>query len=46
MWGTHVWSVYRDTLTFKKAGPPGVQMPTGLVVKPWRATGTFTQAQA
>ncbi len=46
MWGTYIWSVYRDTLMFKKAGPPGIRMPTGLVVKAWRATGTFTQAQA
>jgi hypothetical protein len=30
--------VYKDTLTFKKAA--GIAGPTGLVVKPWRKTGT------
>jgi len=35
-WGPYIWSVYRDTLTFKKAS----QGPTSLVVKPWRKTGT------
>ena len=40
VWGPYIWSVYRDTLRFKKAGPPGIAMPTGLVVKPWRKTGT------
>ena len=37
---TYIWSVYKDTLTFKKAVPPGVVIPTGYVVKPWRKTGT------
>jgi TRAP-type transport system periplasmic protein len=36
IWGPYIWSVYRDTLTLKKAG----QGPTGLVVKPWRKIGT------
>jgi TRAP-type C4-dicarboxylate transport system substrate-binding protein len=40
VWGPYIWSVYKDTLTFKKAPPPGVQIPTSLVVKPWRRTGT------
>jgi TRAP-type transport system periplasmic protein len=40
VWGPYTWSVYRDTLTFKKAGPPGETGPTSLVVKPWRTTGT------
>jgi TRAP-type C4-dicarboxylate transport system substrate-binding protein len=41
IWGPYTWSVYRDTLTFKKAGWTGdTQGPTGLVVKPWRKTGT------
>jgi TRAP-type transport system periplasmic protein len=36
VWGPYAWSVYRDTLTFKKAWPAGAdQGPTGLVVKPW-----------
>jgi hypothetical protein len=34
IWGPYTWSVYRDTLTFKKAGPG--PMPTSLVVEPWR----------
>jgi hypothetical protein len=38
--GPYIWSVYKDTLTFKKAVPPGVEIPTGYVVKPWRKTGT------
>jgi TRAP-type C4-dicarboxylate transport system substrate-binding protein len=38
VWGPYIWSVYKDTLTFKKASP--APMPTGLVVKPWRKTGT------
>jgi hypothetical protein len=38
VWGPYIWSVYRGTLTFKKAGP--ALMPTGLIVKPWRTTGT------
>ncbi len=37
VWGPYIWSVYRDTLTFKKAG--STPMPTGLTVKPWRKTG-------
>jgi TRAP-type C4-dicarboxylate transport system substrate-binding protein len=40
IWGPYTWSVYRDTLTLKKATAPGVPSPTGLVVKPWRKTGT------
>jgi TRAP-type transport system periplasmic protein len=41
VWGPYTWSVYRDTLTFKKAWPGGGdQGPTGLVVKPWRKAGT------
>jgi TRAP-type transport system periplasmic protein len=36
VWGPYTWSVYRDSLTFKKADlPGGFQGPTGLVVKPW-----------
>ncbi len=38
--GAYTWSVYKDTATFKKANPPGVEEPTGMVVKPWRRTGT------
>jgi TRAP-type C4-dicarboxylate transport system substrate-binding protein len=34
IWGPYIWSVYRDTLTFK-----GVQGPTSLIVKPWSRTG-------
>ena len=34
IFGPYIWSVYRDTLTFKKNGPG--PMPTGLVVKAWR----------
>lgn len=33
VWGPYIWSVYRDTLTFKKAA--SAPMPTDLVVKPW-----------
>jgi len=33
VWGPYIWSIYRDTLTFKKA--EAVPMPTDLVVKPW-----------
>ena len=33
VWGPYIWSVYRDTLTFRKAG--AAPMPTDLVVKPW-----------
>jgi TRAP-type C4-dicarboxylate transport system substrate-binding protein len=41
IWGPYVWSVYRDTLTFKRDGwTGGIQGPTGLVVKPWRTGGT------
>jgi TRAP-type C4-dicarboxylate transport system substrate-binding protein len=39
IWGPYIWSVYRNTLTFKKAGPPGQTGPTGLVVKPWSKIG-------
>jgi len=38
VWGPYTVSVYRDTLTFKKAGV--TPMPTGLVVKPWLRVGT------
>ena len=39
VWGPYTWSVYRDTLTFKKAGwSGGDQGPTVLVVKPWLKT--------
>jgi TRAP-type transport system periplasmic protein len=37
IWGPYIWSVYRDTLTFKRAGDN--EGPTSLVVKPWRQTG-------
>lgn len=40
VWGPYLWSVYRDTLTFKKPTTQGPTGPTGLVVKPWRKTGT------
>jgi TRAP-type C4-dicarboxylate transport system substrate-binding protein len=41
VWGPYTWSVYRDTLTFKKAGwTGGIQGPTSLTVRPWRTTGT------
>ena len=41
VWGPYIWSVYRDTLTFKKAGWTGsTQGPTGLTVRPWRRSGT------
>jgi len=41
IWGPYIWSVYRDTLTFKKAGWTGsTQGPTGLAVRPWRTSGT------
>jgi len=40
VWGPYIWSVYRGTLTFKKAGWTGGTLgPTELVVKPWRKTG-------
>jgi TRAP-type transport system periplasmic protein len=40
-WGPYIWSVYRDTLTFKKAGwSGGSRGPTAMVVKPWRRMGT------
>jgi TRAP-type C4-dicarboxylate transport system substrate-binding protein len=40
VWGPYIWSVYRDTLTFKREGWTGdTQGPTELVVKPWRKTG-------
>jgi TRAP-type C4-dicarboxylate transport system substrate-binding protein len=38
VWGPYIWSVYRDTLTFKKVSPLP-EIPTGLVVKPWRRIG-------
>lgn len=38
IWGPYTWSVYRDTLTFRKSKNFG-QGPTGLVVKPWRRSG-------
>jgi hypothetical protein len=38
VWGPYVWSVYRDTLTFKKVSSLP-EIPTSLVVKPWRRTG-------
>jgi hypothetical protein len=34
IWGPYIWSVYRDTLTFRKTANGGG--PTSLVVKPWR----------
>jgi TRAP-type C4-dicarboxylate transport system substrate-binding protein len=41
IWGPYFWSVYRDTLTLKKAGwSVRDQGPTSLVVKPWRKIGT------
>jgi len=41
IWGPYTWSVYRDTLTFKKAGwTGGTRGPTLLAVKPWRTIGT------
>ncbi len=36
VWGPYIWSVYRGTLTFKKADSS--PMPTDLVVKPWIKT--------
>jgi TRAP-type C4-dicarboxylate transport system substrate-binding protein len=37
IWGPYIWSVYRDTLTFKTdAWTGGTQGPIGLTVKPWR----------
>ena len=40
IWGPYIWSVYRDTLTFERAGWTGDnEGPTSLVVKPWRKTG-------
>jgi len=36
VWGPYIWSVYRDTLTFRKAGAAPTQ--TELVVKPWVKT--------
>lgn len=35
IWGPYAWSVYRDTLTFRK-GKDFNAGPTSLVVKPWR----------
>jgi TRAP-type C4-dicarboxylate transport system substrate-binding protein len=41
VWGPYIWSVYRETLTFKRDGwTAGSQGPTELVVKPWHNTGT------
>ena len=41
IWGPYIWSVYQDTLTFKEDGwTGGIQGPTGLTVRPWRASGT------
>ena len=40
IWGPYIWSVYRDTLTFKRDGwTGGIQGPTGLTVKPWSRIG-------
>jgi TRAP-type C4-dicarboxylate transport system substrate-binding protein len=40
VWGPYIWSVYRDTLIFKRDGwTGGTQGLTGLVVKPWRKSG-------
>jgi TRAP-type C4-dicarboxylate transport system substrate-binding protein len=40
IWGPYIWSVYRDTLTFKKDGwTAGIQGPTMLAVKPWSRIG-------
>ena len=38
VWGPYIWSVYRDTLTFKKVSQLP-EIPTSLVVKPWRRIG-------
>lgn len=41
VWGPFIWSTYRGTLTFKRAGWTGdSQGPTCLVVKPWQQIGT------
>src|SRR5215469_4360072 len=37
-WGPYIWSVYRDMLTFRKAGT--TPMPTDLIVKPWLKMAT------
>jgi TRAP-type C4-dicarboxylate transport system substrate-binding protein len=42
IWGPYTWSVYKDTLTFVKAALAGMEIPTGLVVKPWRGTGALS----
>ena len=39
VWGPYTWSVYRDTLTFKKAWS-GDYGPTDKVVKPWHKVST------
>ena len=39
VWGPYIWSVYRDTLTFKQGGP-GFVGGLGWVLKPWRKIGT------
>ncbi len=38
IWGPYIWSVYRDTLTFREGASFGMG-PTGLTVKPWRKLG-------
>jgi TRAP-type C4-dicarboxylate transport system substrate-binding protein len=39
VWGPYLWSDYRDMLTFRTDA--GInEGPVGLVVKPWRKTGT------
>jgi hypothetical protein len=38
VWGPYTWSVYRDTLTFKKVGH--AVGPTSLVVKAWRRSSS------
>jgi TRAP-type C4-dicarboxylate transport system substrate-binding protein len=41
VWGPYIWSAYRGTLTFKRAGWTGdSQGATALVVKPWQQIGT------
>jgi TRAP-type C4-dicarboxylate transport system substrate-binding protein len=40
IWGPFIWSVWRDTLTFKRDGwTGGTQGPSGLTVKPWSRIG-------
>ena len=38
IWGPYIWSVYRDTLTFREGASFGMG-PTGLTVNPWRKLG-------